>query len=88
MAIPTKVGIICHRVKVSLVRPSVFSARSQNDMPPFTLYGSSANQTESITKVYTYSNKTTRTHTQKRERKSEGGGEAGERMKGDKNRGR
>lgn len=86
MAIPTKVGIICHRVKVSLVRPSVFSARSQNDMPPFTLYGSSANQTESITKVYTYSNKTTRT--QKRERKSEGGGKAGERMKGDKNRGR
>lgn len=86
MVIPTKVGIICHRVKVSLVRPSVFSARSQNDMPPFTLYGSSANQTESITKVYTYSNKTTRT--QKRERKSEGGGKAGERMKGDKNRGR
>lgn len=35
--------------------------------PPFTLCGSSANQTESITQVYTYSNKTTRTHTQDRE---------------------
>lgn len=37
------------------------------DMPPFTLYGSSANQTKSITQVYTYSNKTPRTHTQERE---------------------
>lgn len=43
------------------------------DMPPFTLYGSSANQTKSITQVYTYSNKTTRTHTQERGRENERG---------------